>query len=374
MTYAKALSLLLFCLALYALPAAAHKPSDSYLNLHTTPGTTIEGRWDIALRDLEYAIGLDGNGDAAITWGELKARRDAVFAYAFGRLSLARGGSDCALRPGALRVTDHTDGTYAVLDFAIKCPSDAEQLTLGYRLFFDIDPSHRGLLRLDSAAGTRTAVFGPRDAKQRFDLGSTGAASAFVQYVVQGIHHIWIGADHVLFLVTLLLPAVLIRRQRRWQPRESTRGAALEVTKLVTAFTVAHSITLALAVLGFVDVPSRLVESLIAFSILAMALNNLVPVVPEGRWMLVFGFGLVHGFGFASVLGDLGLPAGTLAVALFGFNVGVEIGQLSIVAITLPAALLLRHTAFYRIVVLWAGSAVVAVISALWFYERAFGV
>jgi hypothetical protein len=137
---------------------------------------------------------------------------------------------------------------------------------------------------------------------------------------------------------------------------------------------VAHSITLALAVLGVVDLPSRLVESIIAFSVLAMALNNLVPVIPEGRWMLVFGFGLIHGFGFASVLGDLGLPAGTLAVALFGFNVGVEIGQLAIVAITLPAALLLRHTAFYRIVVLWAGSAIVAVISALWFYERAFGV
>lgn len=374
MTRSATVFLLILGLALYALPAAAHKPSDSYLNLQTTPGTTIEGRWDIALRDLEYAIGLDGNGDAEITWGELKSRQDAVFAYALGRLSLARGQTACAFEPGTLRVTDHTDGTYAVLDFAARCPGDATEMALGYRLFFDVDPSHRGLLRLDSAAGTRTAVFSPNNASQRFDLGSTGAASAFVQYVAQGIHHIWIGADHVLFLVTLLLPAVLIRRQRRWQPRDSVRQSIIEVTKLVTAFTVAHSITLALAVLGIVDVPSRVVESLIVFSIFAMALNNLFPVIPEGRWMLVFGFGLIHGFGFASVLGDLGLPTGTLAVALFGFNVGVEIGQLAIVAATLPAALLLRHTAFYRIVVLWTGSAVVAVISAVWFYARAFGV
>jgi hypothetical protein len=360
-------------MTLFAGPASAHKPSDSYLNLHTTPGTTIDGRWDIALRDLEYALGLDTNGDAAITWGELKARREALFAYALGRLSLTRGGA-CTIRADNLRVTDHTDGSYAVLDFDADCPSAAEQLTVGYRLFFDLDPSHRGLLRLDSAAGTRTAVFGPHTSSQRFDLGSTGAGAAFVQYVVQGIHHIWIGTDHVLFLITLLLPAVLVRRQGRWRARESAGPAIIEVTKLITAFTVAHSITLALAVLGVVDLPSRLVESIIAFSVLAMALNNLVPVIPEGRWMLVFGFGLIHGFGFASVLGDLGLPAGALAVSLFGFNVGVEIGQLSIVAAALPAALLLRHTAFYRIVVLWAGSAIVAVIAALWFYERAFGV
>lgn len=364
---------LLACLSAFALPASAHKPSDSYLNIDVSQPGTIDGRWDIALRDLEYALGVDTNGDAAITWGELKARRDAVFAYALGRLTLDRGGR-CATRPDALRVTDHTDGSYAVLDFSADCPSDAEHLTMGYRLFFDLDPSHRGLLRLDSAAGTRTAVLGPNNASQRFDLGHTGAAAAFVQYLVQGVHHIWIGTDHVLFLITLLLPAVLIRRGRRWQPRERVGPAIVEVTKLVTAFTIAHSITLALAVLGVVDLPSRLVESIIAFSVLAMALNNLVPVVPEGRWMLVFGFGLVHGFGFASVLGDLGLPTGALAVSLLGFNIGVEIGQLTIVALTLPAALLLRRTTFYRIVVLWAGSAIVAVIAALWFYQRAFGV
>ena len=363
---------LMLCLLLPAFSANAHKPSDSYLNIDTT-GATIDGRWDIALRDLEYAIGLDANGNAAITWGELKARRDAVFAYALSRLSLARGG-DCTLQPGRLRVTDHTDGTYAVLDFSGDCPRQAAHLSIGYRLFFDIDPSHRGLLRLDSPAGTRTAVFSPQRPDQRFDLGSTGAGAAFVQYLIQGIHHIWIGIDHVLFLITLLLPAVLIRRDGRWQPRASTKHSIVEVTKLVTAFTVAHSITLALAVLGVVELPSRLVESVIAFSILAMAINNLIPVIPEGRWILVFGFGLIHGFGFASVLSDLGLPPAALAVSLFGFNVGVEIGQLTIVAATLPAALLLRHTAFYRIAILRVGSAVVGVIAALWFFQRAFGV
>ena len=371
MSIARRAVVLLVCVFWAAMPASAHKPSDSYLNIDTQ-GDQVEGRWDIALRDLEYALGLDGNADGAITWGELKSRRAVVFAYALGRLSLARGAT-CTTRAGGLQVTDHTDGAYAALDFSADCPDQGASLTVGYRLLFDSDPSHRGLLRLDSSAGTHTAVFSPARARQSFDLGSVNAVQAFLQYLVQGIHHIWIGADHVLFVLTLLLPAVLVRESGRWLARTSVRSAVVEVTRLVTAFTVAHSITLALAVLGFVDLPSRLVESTIALSVVVLALNNLVPIIPQGRWLLVFGFGLIHGFGFASVLGDLGLPAGALAVSLVGFNVGVEIGQLAIVAVVLPVALLLRGTTFYRLAILGLGSAAVAVVAAYWFVTRAFG-
>ena len=158
----------------------------------------------------------------------------------------------------------------------------------------------------------------------------------------------------------------------RWQPVSNRRGAAIEVFKVVTAFTLAHSVTLSLAALGVVTLPSRLVESVIAASVVLAALNNLRGTIERRRWVLAFVFGLIHGFGFASVLADLGLPQGALVLALVGFNVGVELGQLAIVAAFLPLAFSLRGTRFYRVGVLTGGSILVALIASWWFIQRAF--
>jgi hypothetical protein len=155
---------------------------------------------------------------------------------------------------------------------------------------------------------------------------------------------------------------------------EHARGAFWGVFGIVTAFTVAHSITLTLAVLGVIELPSRLVESVIALSVVIAALNNLRPLVTRRLWMVAFGFGLVHGFGFASVLADLGLPRSALALALVGFNLGVEVGQLAIVVAFLPLAFALRRTTFYRRWVMVGGSLAIAALAATWFIERAFEV
>jgi hypothetical protein len=142
----------------------------------------------------------------------------------------------------------------------------------------------------------------------------------------------------------------------------------------VTAFTVAHSITLSLAALGVIDLPTRLVESVIAASIVVAALNNLRPLVTRRLWLVAFGFGLVHGFGFASVLADLGLPRDALVLALVGFNIGVELGQLAIVVLFLPLAFALRRTRFYRSWVMVGGSLVIALLALVWLVERAGGI
>jgi hypothetical protein len=144
------------------------------------------------------------------------------------------------------------------------------------------------------------------------------------------------------------------------------------VLKVVTAFTLAHSITLTLAALGVVSLPSRVVESVIAASVVLAALDNLWGRLERRRWAMAFAFGLVHGFGFASVLADLGLPQDALVLALVGFNVGVELGQLAIVLVFLPVAFALRATAFYQVGVLKGGSIVIALLAAWWFAERAF--
>ena len=178
-------------------------------------------------------------------------------------------------------------------------------------------------------------------------------------------------------LAELLLPAVGTWQKQpagrvRWQPVQRLRDALWDVLRIVTAFTVAHSITLSLATLGLVSLPSRLVESVIAASVVLAALNNVWPLFQGRRWSVAFAFGLILGFGFASVLADLGLPQDALALALVGFNVGVELGQLAIVVAFLPLAFVLRDSAFYRRAVLVAGSLLIAAIALAWFLERAF--
>jgi len=371
-------------------PAHAHKPSDSYVTLRVD-GDRIEGQWDIALRDLDFALGLDTNQDDAITWGEVKARHTDIAAYALTRLRLGGVSAPCPAQVTGQLIDEHSDGTYAVLRFTAACAAAPKTLAIGYRLFFDLDPQHRGLIRLEHGGRTRAGIFTADTPEQSFTLAEFSKWEQFVDYGKEGIWHIWTGFDHVLFLLSLLLPAVLVGaplarrafppsggRSRaqvpsfRWQPAEGFRASFLEVVKVVTAFTLAHSITLSLAALGFVSLPSRWVESAIALSVVLAALNNVWPVVYGRRWVIAFAFGLIHGFGFASVLSDLGLPRESLLLALVAFNLGVELGQLVIVGIFLPIAYHLRATLLYQRALVVGGSGAIALIAALWLTQRAF--
>jgi len=362
-----------FAAMLFALPALAHKASDAYLTLERDR-LSLHGQWDIALRDLDNAIQLDTNGDGDITWGEVRSRRSDIAAYALSRLQVSSAGERCALSPTEQLIDTHTDGTYAVIRFAGTCPQGGPTLALDYRLFEGLDPQHRGLLNFVEGAVSRSVVFSA-DAPHRIVGGDSGGWwSQFTTYANEGIWHIWTGFDHILFLLSLLLPAVLVRSRGIWLAGPSFRDSFIDVAKVVTAFTVAHSITLTLAALSIVALPSRWVESGIALSVVLAALNNLFPVVANGRWMAAFGFGLLHGFGFAGALQDLGLPTGSLALSLAAFNLGVESGQLAIVLVFLPLAFALRSTWTYRRLVFAGGSVAIAAIASVWLVERAFDV
>ncbi|CAN5131802.1 HupE/UreJ family protein [soil metagenome] len=354
-------------LVFFAAIAQAHKPSDSYLTVRAEPDThELDVQWDIALADLEHGLGLDVDGDRAITWGELKARENAVSSYALERLDIAAGEAPCP--PGAVQLLfdEHSDGGYAVLRFVARCP--AGPVRIEYQLFFDIDPTHRGLLRFDAGDAVRAAVLTPGD--RVWTQSSATAWDTFRRFVAEGVWHIWIGYDHIAFLLLLLLPVVLVRGRHGWRPARSLRAVAYETLKIVTAFTAAHSITLSLAALGIVTLPAKPVEIAIAASVIAAGVYNLLPR-PVGRgWMIAFGFGLVHGFGFANVLADLGLAGGDLAVTLAAFNIGVELGQLAIVAAFLPAIFVLRRKGFYRRVILPAGSLAIALVACWWLAAR----
>lgn len=353
-----------------ALPADAHKPSDGFLTIEHR-GATLDVSADLALRDLETAIGLDEDSNGEITWGELKRKRADLQTYVLGRLRFSSGGERCTLEPVDLKAIEHSDGTYAVVRLAGRCAVEAPVLVVDYRLMFDTDATHRGLVRYVAADGTTKSVVLTAGSPGVSLSPTTSLVQQALAYGAQGTQHILQGIDHLLFLLSLLFPSVLICRGAGWQPAASFHGPLVDAAKVVTAFTVAHSITLSAAVLGIVSLPSRLVESTIAFSIILAAANNLHPLLRQGRVYAAFGFGLIHGFGFAGALRELGLPDDALAVSLASFNVGVELGQLAVVAVFLPLAFWLRATRAYRQVALKGGSAVIAVIALVWFYERA---
>jgi hypothetical protein len=369
----------LVALTLVSLEASAHKPSDSYLTL-SLAAERVDVRWDIAVRDLDYAIGVDGDGDGQVTWGELRARQSDIATLARAHLVLRADDDACSFSagstggPGAvgMSVVQHSDGAYAVIRFVAACPHQPKVLDVDYQLFFDQDPQHRGVARIDDGASTRTAIFSAGERRQRFDRANVSKSRQLFDAIRQGIIHIFSGIDHLLFLIALLIPSVLRREGRTWVAVPHFRPALLDVLKVVTAFTLAHTITLSLSALGVLRLPSRLVESGIAASVILVALNNIVPAMRGDRWAAAFALGLLHGFGFSSTLMDLGLPRQNLVLTLFGFNVGVEIGQFVVVATFLPLAFLARRSIAYRKVVLIGGSIVIAAVAAVWLVERAF--
>ncbi len=372
-TFRPALTLFALVAALSSAPAHAHKPSDSYLTLERS-GTRLDGRWDVSLRDLDYLLGLDANHDGELTWGEVRTRQEEIGRRVLAGLRLRSASRPCALVPGKLETVRHSDGAYAVLSFTAACEDLSRTLEVDYQLFFDRDPQHRGLLRVEGAGATRTAIFSSAERHLQLELGSSDRSAQFAGIVAEGVHHIWTGYDHLLFLIALLLPSVLVRREGRWIPLPSFRPAFFDVLKIVSAFTLAHSLTLSLAALHLATLPSRFIESAIAASVVLAALNNLIPVLGKDRWVAAFALGLLHGFGFSAVLGELGLAPAQWILHLFGFNLGVELGQLAVVGTLFPLAYLLRRSTVYPKLILGGGSLVALVIACGWFVERAFQV
>lgn len=358
------------CLIL-SMSVHAHIASNGFLAADVED-TRLHGSIELAVRDVEVAIGVDANHDGKITWGELRANASALRQYVAGHLRFAAPDGICPLELGHLQINNRVDGSYVWFPWNAHCATPVRHLRVDYELMQEVDPSHRGLLTLTAGAIAQTAVLGGAS-RHEFDVAHASSVRTFGEYLRVGVWHILSGIDHLLFLVSLLLPAVLSRDHERWEPVQSARPAFLSILKVVTAFTLAHSITLGLAAFGIVRLPSRVTESIIAASIIIAALNNLFPVVTERRGRIAFSFGLLHGFGFASVLADMGLPEGARLLSLLAFNLGIECGQLAVVLLVMPAAYAMRHAAMYERLLLPVGSAAVAALASLWFVQRAFG-
>lgn len=351
--------------------AAAHQLSTAYANVQINSQGLVTGELQVRLYDLERALLVDVDGDGQLRWQELQNRADAVKKYLTNHLQLTRG-SECPVVLGDnWQIDAHFNEAYVVIPLRAQCSLTGD-IAVHYSAIFKDDADHKLLLTLSSTSNNKSSSIRVLDDTQRqinWQAEQGSKLATLGEFIYQGVLHIWIGLDHILFLLLLLVACVVERRNHRWQAVSNNRQIIINACWIVTAFTLAHSITLTLTALHIIQLPSRWVELGIAVSVLLVALNNIFPLLLRLGW-LTFGFGLLHGMGFAGVLGELGLPADQQLLAVLAFNLGVELGQMTIVLLLLPVLMLLRHYFWYARYALGGTSAVIALVAVQWILQR----
>lgn len=366
----------------------AHEPDHSYVYLRIYKDA-IGGRFEMTAKDMNRAIG--SNLAIELDASEVEKILPQIQAYLKSHATFSANGKTYTIKFTDMTVLDLEEAKvddFARINFDLEGVTTVpEKLDISYNALFDNTPKHRGVLVVEynwKAGIVNNAMianlFEPSKSSVTLDLSDANLWKGFVALVKLGVWHIWIGLDHILFIVALILPGVVRRKKPEaeflhdpWIPVEAFKPAFFYILKIITFFTIAHSITLALASLKIVNLNIRMVESIIAISIALAAYHNIRPIFKGREWVMAFGFGLFHGFGFASVLGDKGLGGDYMLLSLFGFNVGVELGQVLIICMIFPILYLIRKSFIYPYIIKY-GSMVLIFISIYWFIERAFDV
>jgi HupE / UreJ protein len=374
--FIQCLSSLVFLMA--ASVAQAHQLSTAYLVGEFSDTGIFTGQWQLRLYDLEQAISIDTDADGKLRWQEVQSRAEPITEYLQQHLRLERASENCALviEP-EWQIDTHFNEGYLVVPVRAQCAL-AGDITMNYSAFFNEDSQHKLLFTLTSQANTQATINGPRilsdsvrslSFSKSFNEKNGSRLATFKEFVVQGAVHIWIGTDHILFLISLLLTCVLIRGGKRWTGNNNIRDIIISATWIVTAFTLAHSITLTATALHWIQLSSRWVEVTIAITVVLAALNNIFPLVLRLGW-LTFCFGLIHGMGFAGALGELGLPADQQVVTVLAFNLGVELGQMAIVLVALPLLMFARNSKAYVRFGVTGLSTVIVCVAVYWILQR----
>ncbi len=392
-------TLVIFSYLFAPLSLYAHKPDQTYLYIRVYK-ERVEGTVEITLEDLNRALDLDidtekykpaneeDEGEHPLP-EELKQHIPQIQSYILEKVSLNSpeyGEHPMGFTDPTLLVLEM--GVYVRSNFDLEnAPDIPDALDINYEVMFEVDDKQRGMTVIGHnwKAGVinnesmTSLIFSPNNTNQQLSLSDRSIWKGFVALVKLGMWHIWIGLDHILFLVALVLPSVVRRRREEgqlaltetWKPVESFKSAFWYILKIVTLFTIAHSITLSLAAIGAIDLSSRIVESIIALSIALAAYLNIKPLFNRSESFIAFAFGLFHGLGFASVLGEKGLGGEFMTYSLLGFNLGVEVGQVLIICMIFPVLFLLRRTKFYPYLIFY-GSILLIIIAFYWFVERFF--
>lgn len=356
---------LLVYMVLLAPAAFAHEPSRAFLTLDFD-GMEFSGRWDIALADLDEAIGLDTNGDREVTWQEFEQVRESMLVRLAPLLTLQVGDLRCTTDFSQQQLVQHGGVPFAIVDLTGSCPAAGAELALVYRFLADTDPTHEAIVEA-SSGDDATSMIVHNTESARIALQGTGPLAIMAGFVGEGVLHIAAGFDHLAFLALLLLPVVLGSRRRE----QHAQALVWPVLKVVTAFTLAHTLTLSLASLQVISLPGAMIEIAIAASICVAAITGLLPRMRAIGPALAFAFGLLHGFGFASALGALAGDRGVALLTLAGFNVGVELGQLLLVAAAMPLLYLVSRSDTLREPFRLAVTATIGLLGFVWLVQRA---
>ncbi len=345
---------------------------ENYITIDTN-SSHVNLTLDFESDNLDQFIELDTNDNGLISWSELKDKKDEIVRLVLPHIKLTSNGKICGKKLTDFEVHRRVHQSYIILNIDLDCELEND-LSLHYDLFFDVDRTQKLFVQLKDKNSSNPMVISSRKQDIKLDVEKGSLFKTFINFLVEGIWHIWIGFDHILFLLMLLIPSVVYFVNKKLIPEKSLKITLIKILKIVTAFTLAHSITLALSVLDVVEVNSRYVEIAIALSVLFTALNNLFLFFTSRTWILAFSFGLIHGFGFATVLKEMTLKSSELIGSLLGFNLGVEIGQMVIVLTLIPLIYFSRKTKFYRYILLYGFSILTAIISILWAYERYYNI
>ncbi|WP_186446237.1 HupE/UreJ family protein [Paenibacillus cremeus] len=340
---------LFLCLGNAREPVSAHPLNNGYSQL-TVGSDGVD--YELFIPEISL-LRFDTNKDNRLSESELSSDL-AKYIQEHVRLEQTMKAMPVAMKSMRLDEKETVPGVSFVLHYEALEP--IKGFTLQYSLLFDdADPLHINFVLITEGDDVDQAVMDTAHRSYHYQsLHPATLGSTLWNYFMLGIEHILSGYDHLLFLLSLLLIA------RRMS----------EVVKIVTAFTIAHSITLVLAAMEIIKPPGAWVETGIALTICYVAVENIVVRSSRLRWVLTFAFGLIHGMGFASALGEIGLPKMYFATSLASFNLGVEAGQLSIVVLVLPLLLRLQRFDWYRKVIVVGGSVVIFLLAAYWALER----
>ena len=368
----KIFTILLWCLvATLGLPksAFAHASSTSFLIVQLPAGDApVAVRWDLSLQDIAWTVFLDAAYDGNVIWPEVQNARPALGAAVLGQISMRRGEAACVLAVKDFALAKRSEQNFLSVAMQADCPQNGLTAVTG-PLFMSGDASQRVLLSVVRSQEQLTGVISAADPAWS-EPAHASPWRSFARFIGEGVWHVLIGYDHIAFVLLLLLPSVMRPVGGQWQGATGLSQVARDMFTIITAFTIAHSTTLALAVTDTVKVPTQPIEVAIAASIAVAGGLNLMPRLSKLRLPLAFGFGFVHGFGFANALGEIDAAGSALLPLLAGFNVGVELAQLGIVALVLPLIYSMRTTRWYANGVLPLGSCALGMAGVVWFLQR----
>jgi len=345
----------------------AHQSRENYITI-VSDAERLTLQCEIESDNFSKVVAIDDNSNGIVSWRELRVNEDKIVTYLLKSISLTQEDQKIALRASNYEVYRRDDQSYLRLNLVSGTYDLKKELLLNYQLFFDMDALQRVFVLSKMGAENVSMLLTPRQRSIVIQGKKQTLLQQSVSFFMEGVWHIWSGYDHLLFLLMLLLPALIEKHEGVYRRSASVKKVFIKVLKIVTLFSLAHSLTLGVAFFDYATINPKIIEIFILISIVITALINILGLTPKRLYILIFTFGLLHGFGFANALNEMTLSQGHVVLTLLGFNLGVEVGQIVLVVAAMPLLYAVAGSKFYHPWVIRAVSSLTVAVSFYWLY------